>query len=263
MMNEENSSIRGFQEELLVLLKLFHTLCMDNEINYTLHGGTLLGAIREGGFIPWDDDADIAMLKEDYIKLKKVFLVNTSHEVRFDTETDKIKKIWMKREGRPEVWLDIFIYVGISSNKILQKIKTVGLLMLAPFAKSSEGMTQFEARKRIGGIKRVAYKSINLLGKPFSLVWRNRVFDAFCLNAFTGSGELIHRANDQSIGIGIILNSKCMKNYYLIPFEDTELMVTRDYQIVLSTIYGNDYMVPNREYDNTHDVHDAVREHRK
>lgn len=55
--------------ELLNLLNKFDHVCKLYNIDYTLFGGTLLGAIRHGGFIPWDDDLDIAMLRKDYDRL--------------------------------------------------------------------------------------------------------------------------------------------------------------------------------------------------
>lgn len=54
--------VKETQEHLLSLLKDFNTLCKENSINYSLHGGTMLGAIREHGFIPWDDDLDITII---------------------------------------------------------------------------------------------------------------------------------------------------------------------------------------------------------
>lgn len=57
------------QEKLFVMLKWFHEYCQNNDINYYLIGGTLLGAVRHKGYIPWDDDLDVALYRDDYNKL--------------------------------------------------------------------------------------------------------------------------------------------------------------------------------------------------
>ena len=61
--------LRKKQEVNLYLLKEFAKLCRENNLNYWLRGGTLLGAVRHNGFIPWDDDSDVGMLREDFEKL--------------------------------------------------------------------------------------------------------------------------------------------------------------------------------------------------
>ncbi|MDD4822766.1 MAG: LicD family protein [Bacteroidales bacterium] len=67
--NPEGSLLRKRQLRMLEILKSIDAICRDNNIPYLLSSGTALGAYRHGGFIPWDDDLDIELLKEDYEKL--------------------------------------------------------------------------------------------------------------------------------------------------------------------------------------------------
>lgn len=70
--NPEGSVLRDHQMKMLEILEVVDKICRKHGIKYWLSSGTLLGAIRHGGFIPWDDDLDIEMLKSDYVKLLKI-----------------------------------------------------------------------------------------------------------------------------------------------------------------------------------------------
>lgn len=67
--NPEGSLLRRHQLCMLEMLKYIDSVCKKNDIKYWLSSGTLLGAVRHKGFIPWDDDCDIEMLRSDYKKL--------------------------------------------------------------------------------------------------------------------------------------------------------------------------------------------------
>lgn len=70
--NPDGSLLRQHQLRMLDMLKYIDAVCKKHDIKYWLCSGTLLGAVRHGGFIPWDDDADIEMLREDYKKFVRV-----------------------------------------------------------------------------------------------------------------------------------------------------------------------------------------------
>lgn len=71
--NPEGSTLRRAQLRMLDILLEVDKICKKHDIPYWLEGGTLLGAVRHGGFIPWDDDLDISTTLEGYEKMKKFF----------------------------------------------------------------------------------------------------------------------------------------------------------------------------------------------
>lgn len=71
--NPDGSLLRQHQLRMVSMLKYFDDLCKKYGIRYWLSSGNCLGLVRHGGFIPWDDDMDVEMLREDYLKLEKVF----------------------------------------------------------------------------------------------------------------------------------------------------------------------------------------------
>ena len=68
--------LKEIQRSTLNLLKVFDCVCKRENIPYYIMGGTLLGAVRHKGFIPWDDDADVALFREDYRRLETVLIEN-------------------------------------------------------------------------------------------------------------------------------------------------------------------------------------------
>ena len=73
---QEQETLRISQNRMTDMLYDFDRVCTENNLTYWIIGGTLLGAVRHGGWIPWDGDMDIAMLIEDYEKFKKLLLIN-------------------------------------------------------------------------------------------------------------------------------------------------------------------------------------------
>lgn len=133
------NDLRKAQILMLEMLVIIDELCKKNNIEYWLDAGTLLGAVRHGGFIPWDDDVDIAMDLENYTKFKKIAENYKEKRYVFDIpkkiNKNKLKYIkFLSKEHEIEeltrkggLFIDIFPYERYSKkrstlDKIISKI---------------------------------------------------------------------------------------------------------------------------------------------
>ena len=73
MEEKKEVTIQEIQSKLLEILLYFQKFCQENGLGFVLAGGTCLGAVRHKGFIPWDDDVDVFMLRDDYEKLCRIW----------------------------------------------------------------------------------------------------------------------------------------------------------------------------------------------
>ena len=87
--NPEGSELRRMQDKMLDILIVVSDICKKHNIPYWLSGGTLLGAIRHGGFIPWDDDIDIELLLPDYKRLLKILEKELPDDLYLQTPNEK------------------------------------------------------------------------------------------------------------------------------------------------------------------------------
>ena len=111
--NPEGSLLRTHQKELAELLKVFADICKEHDIQWWLCSGTLLGAARHKGFIPWDDDIDVAMMKRDYWKLRKVMQGRKEskyflHTMENDIEYKNAFGRFACRENNRLIYFDVF-----------------------------------------------------------------------------------------------------------------------------------------------------------
>lgn len=129
----DNSQLRRLQMHELNLLKQFADVCEKNHLRYFLIGGTMLGAYRHHGFIPWDDDIDVGMPRKDYEKFLKIApeylpdyirLLNyrkTPDYLRyFSRLTDTHVKIYNDSNSETLVenaWMDIFPLDGTPNHQ--------------------------------------------------------------------------------------------------------------------------------------------------
>ncbi len=245
--------------EFLILLQKFHELCISNNIKYSLLGGTLLGAIREKGFIPWDDDVDVVFIRSEYEKFFAVLQeIKLDEGIRFES-LERTYKLIMERKGRPPVWIDVQVYDYISEKPFSKKLKICGTCFFAGFLrKHREELLKAKLRGQ-GGLKYAAYNIAFLLGRLFPIKVRFQMWNAFCKKWFCGTRKMIYRSNDLYRGILMISPAAIMEDYMLVPFENIELMVTKDYREILVPLYGEDYMTPKRYGENEVKAHEINR----
>ncbi len=131
--------MREVQEKILDIMKYIDKLCRENGIVYYIMGGTALGAIRHGGFIPWDDDLDIFMTPAEYEKFKMVFEKENSksfvlQEWRTTEEYLEYAKVRMngttfieecfknRKDMHHGIYVDIMILHKVPKSKVVQKL---------------------------------------------------------------------------------------------------------------------------------------------
>lgn len=134
-----NQSVRDVQGKILDTMKYIDHLCREHGIVYYIMGGTALGAIRHGGFIPWDDDLDIFMTPQEYEKFKVVFEAQNSQQfVLQEWRTTKnyleYAKIRMNgttfieecykdcKEMHHGIYVDIMILHKVPQSLLMQKL---------------------------------------------------------------------------------------------------------------------------------------------
>lgn len=113
--------IRDFQINGSNLLMTFDRICRNAKIDYWLIDGTLLGAVRHKGFIPWDDDIDVCMTYENFIEFKKIIINEMSSIIDFYDFEPYSYKIFMKGK---QSWIDIFVFYYIPDNIDTKSHKT-------------------------------------------------------------------------------------------------------------------------------------------
>ncbi len=135
----ENINVRKVQNKILDTMKYIDTLCRKNGIVYYIMGGTALGAVRHGGFIPWDDDLDIFMTPGEYQKFKAAFEKENSEQfilqewkttpqfleyakVRMNGTTFIEENFKDRKDMHHGIYVDIMILHKVPEGKWIQRL---------------------------------------------------------------------------------------------------------------------------------------------
>lgn len=264
---EVDQDMRNHLQDVLVeMMQDIHNVCIKREIGYALVGGSCLGAVRHQGFIPWDDDIDISMLREDWEKFRSCFDEELGEKYVMEAPQYGNKdckttwaKVYKKKTVLQEImdvdtpyeqgiFIDIFFYENVSNNKIIRKIDAC----LSDFLKGVATSMVFykypnELMKQYYGATPQTKRYYNMrrfLGFLFSWMSHKRFCD--CYDKFVSRhktpSEYITAPTGRKNYMGEILQRKWWIPQKQVKFENTEFLVPADSHNYLLTLFGKNYM---------------------
>lgn len=220
-------------------MKVIHNICEKNNINYFIEAGTLLGAVRHKGFIPWDDDADVAMFREDYEKFLEIAPEELPHDLFLQTEkTDaaynhltspcKIRcndtitlSVAYSKNVHNGIWVDVFPIDNLPVNtEVLENQKMIAYELWMNSHKIS-----FEEKQKI--FKKM--QEMNL---------ENSLYSSYGV-------ECVSRGD-------YIFNNNSLKDKVKYEFEGELFYGPRDYDEYLTNMFGNYMKLPPIEKQKPH-----------
>lgn len=251
----------------LKILKEIDRICRKHGIQYLLDSGTLLGAVRHKGFIPWDDDADVAFTRPDYqtflqvvrselpgdmellepkdLRGGKAFYDFTARIIykksRTHDNTDEMKYY----EGRlNHLWVDLFTIDELPQNKLSS---TVTLLLHTVIYGLAMGHRYKVDLKKYSLLNGICVGILALTGKliPMNVLRKLQYWAA--VKDRKGKSGLRYYSNYQPDYLYVTLKKEWCEQTVDLEFEDTKLMAPKGWHEVLTWIYGDYKKLPPAE----------------
>lgn len=273
-------TLQEIQQSELKILAAFDSFCNEHGLTYSLVGGTLLGAVRHKGFIPWDDDIDVAMPRPDYEKFltltaERGYKLSDHLEVLSDRGemaqlpfikvVDKTVTVPPEVEAKTEnLWIDVFPYDGCpidnkKASKLLKKAKHYRHIIVYNHFKSSH----------FKGAKKPLYMAYSMYAKTFGLKKAIDKLNELAQSYPYENAECIACVVWGLYGMGEIISGDSFKNMIDLDFEGHKFSAIANYDEYLTGIYG-DYMTPPPEgkrgshhivaYKNTESINEVNNE---
>lgn len=259
--------LRELQLTELEILNEIHRICTENNLTYFLVGGTLLGAVRHKGFIPWDDDLDVAMPRNDYNRFLKIcetelngkyYLHSISTDEEYWLPFSKIRKKNTLFDEANISHLDVpkGIYVDVfplddefKENSLEKKLRTKLLKSLNSIIVNKK---RFYANKK-KTFKTVIRNIVTFLFSPFSI----KKIQSFQIRLMSKNnnkgGKYYANYGSNYDPIKQTMPKSVYEPARLIEFEKNLYSAPNDYEYMLKRIYGDKYMqLPPEEKRVTH-----------
>ena len=250
-MSDDKYTIRQLQELFLSMLEYFHDYCIENNFQYYIVGGTLLGAAREGGFISWDDDVDIAMPRPDYERFIQTY--NGEYRIaHYSTSKDYIfpyMKLFHPSLTSVKVVDDKF---GFNDNVFVK---------FDVYPIDGVGNDYLKARKYAGRIQKIRHfaylnttidtsssfikKIILGLIRCVPSYWLIRYQDKKMKKFQYSDSQYITRWRMPSLPDNVV-HKNVFEDSVLLDFEGLRLCAPKNYDEYLRRVYG-DYMTPQKD----------------
>lgn len=257
---KEYKKFLWYQRKIATTLRVFHRICEEHQIRYQLAYGSLLGAIRDNGQIPWDYDVDVWVPYTEKEKLLSCLALHLPSDYYFYCpETNKecrhyMTRITPKGYDSSVLHVDVFYMVGTSNTDAVSKeqIRTIKRCINVRYEKLVD--IRKESRNSLKKTTSLVLKRIKNL--PISLQRTNALFYKTCAEfPFDLSNKAI--STDEDTGAYIFNTSKTWDTF-LIETSIGNLRVSKNYDSILTGLYGDYKKVPNLE-SRINDIHQAVK----
>lgn len=239
------------------MLGVIHKICVENGIRYFVAFGTLLGAIRHNGFIPWDDDIDIWMLGEDYEKFVEVFSRSTSDLYILSSENSRYyynlmvricsKAGILKMKGVTDIdnlgpFIDIFRLYKVPENQEERLDYYKQIIALNLDIKFTLPFRYFKTLPPKRRIVSWGY-SLTRLGKRFGVgIDGLKEKRELLIRKYQDTASpYYHSLSELGISDRRLFTEDEIMNVETHPFEDIEVLVPSAYDKILTRFFG-DYM---------------------
>ena len=256
IMGEDLKKLQRIEVEMLVELD---RICRKNHITYSVSDGSLLGAIRHKGFIPWDDDADVSMMRSEYNKFREACKkdLDTSRFFLQDWTTDPNYRWGYAKMRRNDtlligdghqnikqhqgVFMDIFIFDGVPDNDFMRNyVHKFITFCIRKIQYSEIGKTNAK-----NPLLRKWYKLINKIPVKYTFVWLEKLAK---LNNRRQTKYVKHVTYPHESGSPNGIPRSFFHNLMNTDFDGHRVMAFKNYDEYLTMLYG-DYMTPLPEKD--------------